>query len=96
MMGDRRRIHRVIVAAVVLLSVACWLIPKQPTPPSAAWRSTVGDLATLQNGLELPDHFRDQNATRTGDEFDVNEYFSVLDRLSMEPGYVLDYVYCFH
>lgn len=94
-MGDRKRIHRVIVVWAVLLSVACGLIPK-PTPPSAAWRSTVGDLSTLQNGLELPDHFRDENATRTGEEFDVNEYFTVLDRLSMEPGYVLDYVYCFN
>jgi hypothetical protein len=30
---------------------------------------------------------------KTGGEFDVNTYFSVLTHLSMEPGYVLDYVY---
>jgi len=33
------------------------------------------------------------NGTKKGGEFDVNTYFSVLTHLSMEPGYVLDYVY---
>ena len=66
-----------------------------PVQVSAAWQSTVDDLAMLQGRLETPDHsVWDGDGARTGEEFDVNEYFSVLDRLSMEEGYVLDYVYC--
>jgi hypothetical protein len=92
---SRRPIRKIIgLALTLLLSIACGLVPT-PTPPSTAWQSTVDDLSALQSGLEFPDHFEDENATRTGEEFEVNEYFSVLDRLSMEPGYVLDYVYCY-
>jgi hypothetical protein len=94
MMGDRKLMHRVIVVAIVFLSIACGPI-FNPTLPSAAWQSTVDELSALQSGLEFPDHFEDENATRTGEEFDVNDYFTVLDRLSMESGYVLDYVYCY-
>jgi hypothetical protein len=30
---------------------------------------------------------------KTGDEFDANDYFSVLSHVSIQDGYVLDYVY---
>jgi hypothetical protein len=33
------------------------------------------------------------DSIRTEADFDINSYFSVLTHLSMEPGYVLDYVY---
>jgi hypothetical protein len=83
-----------IVTWVVVLSVACGPT-LGPTPSSADWQSTVDELSALQSGLKIPEHFRDENAARTGEEFDVNEYFTILDHLSMEPGYVLDYVYCY-
>lgn len=47
----------------------------------------------LHQGYHTPDHLLHVNAVKTGEEFDVNEYFSVLTHLSMQPGYVLDYVY---
>jgi len=94
MMGDRKLIHRVIVSVVVFLSVACGPTFSS-TPPSADWQSTVDELNALQSDLKIPEHFMDENAARTGEEFDVNEYFAILDHLSMEPGYVLDYVYCY-
>lgn len=93
-LGKRKLVRWMIVTWVVVLSVACG--PTfSPTPPSADWQSTVDELSALQDGLKIPEHFMDENAARTGEEFDVNEYFDILDHLSMEPGYVLDYVYCY-
>lgn len=44
--------------------------------------------------LEIPPHFMDEeNPVRQETDFDVMEYFTVLDHLSMEEGYVLDYHY---
>ncbi|CAG0995536.1 hypothetical protein ARNL5_03594 [Anaerolineae bacterium] len=34
-----------------------------------------------------------RDGVRTGNEFDVNRYFSILTHLSMQAGYELDYVY---
>jgi len=92
--GRRKLVRWVIVTWVVVLSVACGPT-LSPTSPSADWQSTVDELSALQDNLKIPEHFMDENAARTGEEFDVNEYFTILDRLSMEPGYVLDYVYCY-
>lgn len=50
-------------------------------------------LSALTEGLELPDHLMKGEAVRRGQDFDVNRYFTVLDQMSMESGYVLDYVY---
>lgn len=49
----------------------------------------------LQNYTSVPEHLQQKDAVKTGEEFDVNEYFSVLKHLSMQPGYVLDYVYLY-
>ena len=65
-------------------------------PSSEAWQATVDALVALhQSAGYPPEHLLKENAVRTGDEFDVNRYFTVLDHLSMEPGYTLDYVYCY-
>ncbi len=100
--------HRLVgLSVVALLSVACGLLPtpvptSTPTPiptptppPSAAWQAVVDDFARLNGSQDLPAHLMQENPEKTGGEFDVNEYFSVLDHLSMEPGYVLDYVYVY-
>jgi hypothetical protein len=73
------------------------LIPTLASTPShpTAWQGTVDALAALQSAQEVPDHFLTADPVRTGEEFDVNEYFSILSHLSMEPRYVLDYVYCY-
>ena len=55
----------------------------------------VDGLTALTAALEIPQHLAQENAVKVGTEFDANSYFSVLDRLTMEPGYVLDYVYLF-
>jgi len=50
-------------------------------------------MSALTGGLEFPANFQTENPVKTGSEFDVMQYFRVLDHLSMQPGYVLDYVY---
>ena len=67
-----------------------------PTPsPTVAWQEVADAFAQLNYSQDLPDHLMQENPEKVGGEFDVNEYFGVLDHLSMEPGYVLDYVYRF-
>jgi hypothetical protein len=68
---------------------------ESPTAVSVySWQSTISAMDSLQSA-EVPDHLLVEDAVKTGDEFDVNDYFTVLTHLSMEPGYVLDYVYCY-
>ncbi len=50
-------------------------------------------MQALTGGLEFPPNFRTENPVKTGGEFDVMQYFTVLDHLTMQPGYLLDYVY---
>lgn len=67
-----------------------------PTPaPTTAWQEVADAFARLNNSQELPDHLMQEDPHKNGSEFDVNDYFDVLDHLSMEPGYVLDYVYMY-
>jgi len=56
----------------------------------------VDGVAALWTDLSFPEHLLEADAVKTGKEFDVNTYFSVLDHLSVQPGYVLDYVYDFN
>lgn len=69
--------------------------PPAPTvTPSEAesWQQTVDDLRDLQKSQQTPDHLW-QTGIRDGTEFDVQEYFTILDHLSVEAGWVLDYGY---
>lgn len=43
----------------------------------------------------IPEHFRVENPVENGTEFDPNLFIDALTHLSMEPGYVLDYVYTY-
>jgi hypothetical protein len=63
--------------------------------PVPMCRRTVDSLVNLTENLTFPEHLAIQDAAKTGKEFDVNSYFSILDHLSMQPGYILDYVYFF-
>ena len=80
---------------LVLLLSAC-----EPTSNNrgviSTCRATVEAMSALTGGLEFPANFQTENPVKTGGEFDVMQYFSVLDHLSMQPGYVLDYVYHYY
>jgi hypothetical protein len=56
-------------------------------------RHTVDAISSLTSGLEFPTNFQTNNPVKKGGEFEVMQYFTVLDHLSMQKGYVLDYVY---
>jgi hypothetical protein len=59
----------------------------------AAWcQETVDNFKSLQPG-GIPDNLMQNDSSKTGGEFDTNTYFSVLTHLSVEEGYVLDWVY---
>jgi hypothetical protein len=68
--------------------------PTDNAATAVARQATVDSLHALWSSYALP-----QIANTTADFarqdgwFDVNQYFSVLTHLSMQPGYVLDYVY---
>lgn len=56
-------------------------------------QKTINTLKALQRGHGFPKHLLKENAVKRGDELDVQQYFTVLKHISMEKGYVLDYVY---
>jgi hypothetical protein len=53
----------------------------------------VAEFEALTGSQEFPDHLMNDAAEKAEGDFDVSLYFTVLDRLSMEGGRVLDYVY---
>jgi hypothetical protein len=67
--------------------------PQKETIPSC--RQVVDAMEALTKGYVLPQYFQVENPTRQGGEFDVMQYFTVLDHLSLKEGVVLDYVYHF-
>jgi hypothetical protein len=91
--------NRHLIAIGLLLSlIACRIPPWDSTPdqtptPPPDWQGALDQFEGLRSRLSFPNHLEDPDANKTGDEFDVNEYFTVLPHLSPEPGYVLDYVY---
>jgi len=76
---------------LVLLISACG--PASNSGVISTCRLSLDALSALIGGLEFPPNFKTENPAKTGGEFDVMQYFSVLDHLSMQPGYMLDYVY---
>jgi hypothetical protein len=66
-----------------------------PLPLSETCRETVSGLVALTGDLTTPDHLQQENAVKTSDDFDVSTYFDVLDHLTMQEGYTLDYVYTY-
>jgi hypothetical protein len=100
--GEQRTVGLMLAA---VFSLACGLLPRPvPTPPrpppppprwapTTGWQGVVDAFVDLNHSQRLPDHLMQENPEKDGSEFDVNAYFDVLDHLSMEPGYVLDYVY---
>jgi len=56
-------------------------------------RRVVDGLNDLKGNLGLPEHYQEENPRRQQFYFDPMQYFEVFDRLEMNPGYILDYVY---
>ena len=77
------------------LSVAFAPFSGRAQESPAAWQATAYGLASLQLNLEPGWGFDRLEVEKPGSGWDVNRYFAVLDRLSVEQGFILDWVYCF-
>lgn len=65
---------------------------KKQMKPGSIDTSVVAKLMKLYPET-IPEHLLRENPVRMAGDFDPNSYFSVLRRLSIKPGYTLDYVY---
>ncbi len=71
-------------------------IPGTTEPAAGNYQTIVDSMRSLVKGQKIPESFTSKDSgdfARTADAFDVNQYFTVLDHLSMETGYTLDYMY---
>ena len=82
----------VFLVVVILSSLSCqFLSPNRVGTVISNCTDVVNAVSSLQSGA-APQHLLDTGIKR-GDEFDANQYFTVLDHVSMYEGYILDYVY---
>ncbi len=82
--------------ALALASLACQTLFPEPVPPRDG--TVIKGCADVFKSIrELqpvePPQGLQETGVKQGDEFDVNEYFTVLPNLSMQDGYTLDYVF---
>lgn len=81
-----------LLLVVFGLSLACqFLFPAREGTVISDCAEIVTAFGNIQPG-DIPQHLLD-TGTKQGDEFDVNQYFTVLTHMSMREDYALDYVY---
>jgi hypothetical protein len=56
-------------------------------------KTTVSGLEILLAGVEFPERFINEDYSLQSDDFNPNQYFSILTHLKMEKRYTLDFVY---
>ena len=82
--------------ALLLFSFACQaLFPATPPPRDGVVINSCAEMIQSIRGMQsnqTPQELID-TGIKQGNEFDVNEYFNATPNLSMQEGYVLDYVY---
>lgn len=88
-----KHLHLLFALALLLASLACSLSPAPKSEIDCA--GTLEALHQVRGDMTFPENFQTENPTKQGGEFDANTYFQALTHLSMQPGYVLDYVYHF-
>jgi len=86
-------LHLFFALTLLLSSLACSLSPAPKSEIDCA--GTLEALHQVRGDMTFPENFQTENPTKQGGEFDANTYFQALAHLSMQPGYVLDYVYHF-
>lgn len=89
--GDVKK-QSVFIVVVILFSLSCqFLAPAREGEVINNCADIVNAVAGIQSGAP-PQHLL-ENGIKRGDEFDVNQYFTILNNISMHEGYALDYVY---
>lgn len=94
---------RALTIILLLVTMLLAITPAAAQGPSdsatpdlaAVCQDAVEGMNLLTGSLRLPDHFMETNPTKAAGDFDVADYFPVLDHLSVESGYFLDYVYMY-
>jgi hypothetical protein len=78
---------KILSAAIPLLLLVGCTLSSAAAPPDPYYQQTVDDFSAMIQPIRIgqPESYPER--------FDAMEYFSVLDHLSMEPGYVLDHVW---
>ena len=66
--------------------------PTATPPPPLCDQSALNELGAFRQ-LPLPEHLEEGAPMDDGETFDASKYLTVLTHLSMQQGYVLDYVY---
>lgn len=82
------------VLLILVLTLACQALMPAPARDGTVI-SNCSELVAAVRALQpqTPPQGLSETGVKSGGEFDVNEYFSVLPHLSLKEGYVLDYVY---
>ena len=83
-----------VLGIALITSLACQVLtpePKSLIPPISVCHDIVTAMGEIQP-TDIPKNLL-ESGVKQGNEFDVNRYFSILNHLSMQEGYVLDYVY---
>ena len=86
----------IAIVALVAATLACQAVfPDQigSDLPDMGCHETIAAVNNLWNGLTFPQYFSEENPARQGGEFDPNRYFDAFTHLTMQDGYMLDYVY---
>jgi hypothetical protein len=61
--------------------------------PSASWCQSIADQIKAIQPVDIPGTLAQEGGLKTDNEFDVNDYFPIFTHLSINKGYVLDYLY---
>lgn len=92
-----------IMLCFCLLSSCCLLFQKvetdRPLTNSLQIDQLEADVMQMTSLLgtagQVPQYLRQADARKNGSEFNVSQFFTALEHLSMQSGYTLDYVYRF-
>lgn len=88
----KKRVIFSLVAALIS-SLACqFLIPPARTGTVISHCTDIVSAVIAVQPGDIPDYLL-ETGKKQGNEFDANQYFDVLTRISMREGYTLDYVY---
>jgi hypothetical protein len=69
------------------------MFTQEPSHLSVYCQDTVNELKAIQANIIEPPGYLVKGEGKKGGEFDVNQYFSVLDQLSLQEGFILDYLF---
>ncbi len=79
-----------ITACALPLPISQQAVTPLPKPD---WQGMVDRFLAVKPDFHQPENLQKIPAVRQETDFDISQYFTVLDHLSMEKGYNLDYAY---